>query len=199
MYIDEVNDFFGDLDLYLLDWILKGKVQNRGRILDAGAGTGRNLTYFLNDKWKVNAIDKSSSDIDLLNFTTNQLGYGDIGETGDLHELRFEDDYFDFIICSRVLHFAASELSFFKMLDELYRVLKKRGQLYLSMASEMSSSIATSQSPVGKTCFPGGKGRFVLNQHLLSEIDKKWQQETDPRTVIIGKESEETTLIMRPI
>ncbi|MFF0830953.1 hypothetical protein ACFYU8_29590 [Brevibacillus sp. NPDC003359] len=38
---------FGDMDIYLFDQLLKGRVTKDMRILDAGCGSGRNLVYFL--------------------------------------------------------------------------------------------------------------------------------------------------------
>ena len=199
MNIDQVNEFFGDMDLFLIDWVLKGRVPKNGHLLDAGSGMGRNLTYFLNTCWSVTAIDKKSSEIDLLNYTTEQLGRGKVGQVGDVHDLPFENSYFDFIICIRVLHFAENQESFFRMLEELHRVLSQDGQLFVSMASCLSNSFATTPLSDGKLTFPNGKTRFVLNPVLLSEISKTWNHLEDPRTVIFGEQMEETTLIMKPI
>ena len=42
--------------MFLMDWILKGKVPFGAKILDAGSGVGRNLSYFLNGDVDVNNV-----------------------------------------------------------------------------------------------------------------------------------------------
>ena len=39
----ELRAAFGEIDIYLFDQLLKGRFDNRPRVLDAGCGDGRNL------------------------------------------------------------------------------------------------------------------------------------------------------------
>ena len=48
---------FGDIDIYLFDQLLRGRFDERPRVLDAGCGSGRNLPYFLARGFEVYAID----------------------------------------------------------------------------------------------------------------------------------------------
>ena len=50
-------DEFGQIDIYLFDQLLKGRVTARDRVLDAGCGSGRNLFYLLKMGCQVSAID----------------------------------------------------------------------------------------------------------------------------------------------
>ena len=43
---DELNKVLGNIDLYLLDQLLKGRITRDMKILDAGCGEGRNLHLF---------------------------------------------------------------------------------------------------------------------------------------------------------
>lgn len=196
--IDNINEFFGDLDLFLLDWILKGNLAKGDKILDAGSGVGRNLTYFLHENYDVQAIDKNKKDVDLLNFIAKGSYGRAFAREGDLEKVDFSDDEFDFILCSRVLHFAEDEQSFEHMLNELMRVLKPSGVLYLSMASNIGQGLGGKKLDNGKIMFPDGAVRFVLTRTLLRKLEMHWSHKTDPRTVIFGNKHEETTLILKP-
>ena len=48
---------FGQIDIYLFDQLLKGRISPGMRILDAGCGSGRNIGYFLREGYDVYAID----------------------------------------------------------------------------------------------------------------------------------------------
>lgn len=198
MQIDQINDFLGDLDLFLMDWILKGKVPFGSKILDAGSGVGRNLSYFLNGNFEVHAIDRNHKEIELLNFVAQKSFNRKPGKEADLLHIPFEDQQFDFIICSRVLHFADDEKAFRKMTSELFRVLKPSGCLYVSMASSLSERVPLEMASENKMLFPDGKARFLLTEELLDAFEVNWENQMVPRTVIHGQEHEETTLILRP-
>ena len=47
MSMTELREHFGEIDIYLFDLFLRGRVPPGLRILDAGFGSGRNLIYFL--------------------------------------------------------------------------------------------------------------------------------------------------------
>ena len=54
-----VREFFGDIDIYLFDQILKGRFSINQSVLDAGCGNGRNLIYFLRNGYEVFAVDET--------------------------------------------------------------------------------------------------------------------------------------------
>ncbi|MDX1578091.1 MAG: class I SAM-dependent methyltransferase, partial [Gemmatimonadota bacterium] len=41
----DLRETFGDLDIYLFDQLLRGRITPDMRVLDAGCGNGRNLIY----------------------------------------------------------------------------------------------------------------------------------------------------------
>ena len=60
VFIDTVhglNERFGDIDIYLFDQILRGRITPGMRVLDAGCGFGRNLVYFLREGYEVFGVD----------------------------------------------------------------------------------------------------------------------------------------------
>ena len=46
MKLGEINNFVGDIDLELLDQLLKGRFNDRHFILEIGCGQGRNVIPF---------------------------------------------------------------------------------------------------------------------------------------------------------
>src|SRR5690349_10709342 len=61
--MNDLQAQFGQIDIYLFDQILRGRVPPRARICDAGCGSGRNLVYLLQAGYDVRAIDADPSAI----------------------------------------------------------------------------------------------------------------------------------------
>jgi SAM-dependent methyltransferase len=61
---DNLQELFGNIDIYLFDQLLKGRFFSGMRVLDAGCGTGRNLVYFLRNGYQVFGVDQSA-EVDL--------------------------------------------------------------------------------------------------------------------------------------
>ena len=57
MPLPTIQEQFGQIDIYLFDQLLKGRISPGMRILDAGCGSGRNLVYFLRQGYEVYAVD----------------------------------------------------------------------------------------------------------------------------------------------
>ena len=54
-----LQDQFGQIDIYLFDQILRGNIAQSMRVLDAGCGEGRNLVYLLREGFEVFALDEN--------------------------------------------------------------------------------------------------------------------------------------------
>jgi tellurite methyltransferase len=59
----DLQEWFGGIDIYLFDQLLKRRLVAGMRVLDAGCGTGRNLTYFLRSGYEVFGVDESEEAI----------------------------------------------------------------------------------------------------------------------------------------
>src|SRR5258706_14925456 len=55
-----LQQWFGGIDIYLFDQLLKGRIVPGMRVLDAGCGAGRNLIYLLRSGFAVVGVDESS-------------------------------------------------------------------------------------------------------------------------------------------
>jgi tellurite methyltransferase len=58
-----LEEWFGGIDIYLFDQLLKGRIVPGMRVLDAGCGAGRNLVYFLRSGYEVFGVDESGPQI----------------------------------------------------------------------------------------------------------------------------------------
>jgi tellurite methyltransferase len=58
-----LQEWFGGIDIYLFDQLLKGRIVPGMRVLDAGCGAGRNLVYFLRSGYEVFGVDESAAQI----------------------------------------------------------------------------------------------------------------------------------------
>lgn len=95
-------------------------------ILDAGCGHGRDTNFFSNEGLKSTGIDISD---ELIEFAQdNQSGEF---KQGSITDLEFENDSFDSMWCSAVLHFLNPEDKE-KAIEEFSRVIKSGGLLFLS-------------------------------------------------------------------
>ena len=120
-------------DIYLIDQILKGRYSSGGKLLDAGCGGGRNISWFvLQPNFDIYAIDNDRDSITHLLQVYPSLKQEQVKCT-PLQSLPFPDSFFDHIICSAVLHFAPNKEMFLQMLSELNRVLKPGGVVLLSV------------------------------------------------------------------
>lgn len=134
MHYSELNKAVGNIDIYLLDQILKGRFEGKKRVLDAGCGEGRNMTYFLNNGYDVYGIDSNPLAIKMLHMMHKTIPKDHFLD-GKLEMLPWKDYFFDAIICSAVLHFAQDRDAFYEMIEELKRVLNQQGILFIRMAS----------------------------------------------------------------
>jgi len=110
------NTIIRDFQKLIGNRLLKGC-----RAIDLGCGTGafaRRL--FGNSEAELFGLDISEKAIQLANRNEEKINFS----VGDIENLQFEDNFFDLVVFSGVLHHFPNEE---KCLDEGYRVLKKGG------------------------------------------------------------------------
>ncbi|MBT3642452.1 class I SAM-dependent methyltransferase [archaeon] len=108
-------------------------------ILDIGCGSGRNFQKLSNTK--LYATDFSNEMLKLARKKAKLLKIDAEFKQTISENLLFDDNFFDAIICYAVLHCVDSKKSREKTLQEIYRTLKSKGKVILSVWTKNSSRL----------------------------------------------------------
>ncbi len=99
----------------------------RGRVLEAGIGTGRNLEYYP-PAVELTGIDVSARMLERARRRARELGRETELREADVHELPYEEGSFDTVVAACLFCSAADPV---RGLAELRRVAKPEGQILL--------------------------------------------------------------------
>jgi len=165
----ELRSHFGDIDIYLFDQILRGRFDTRRRVLDAGCGDGRNLIYFLRQGFSCFGVDSEPDAIRRMREVAAVVA-PDVPArrfvVAPVEELPHDDNSMDAVICSAVLHFAADEAQFGRMLEAMWRVLAVNGLFFARLASNIGLERVVGAA--GRVVrLPDGSDRFVVDEPML--------------------------------
>ena len=111
------------------------KSKGFNKFLDLGCGLGRHSIYFAKKGFSVNAVDLSEFALNYLNDWAEKEKLNIKTETCDMLNLPFNDDSFDCIIDYNVIYHTDT-LGFLKSLEEVKRVLKSDGELFITLISK---------------------------------------------------------------
>jgi tellurite methyltransferase len=170
---DHLIEQFGHIDIYLFDQLLKGRFDDCERLLDAGCGDGRNMIFFLRQGINVYGIDSDAASIEKFRQQAARLAPNlppSNFQISTLEKIPFEDIFFDAVIGSAVLHFANNKTHFFRMLHEMWRVLKPGGFLFTRLASSIGiEELVRPVPPETNLRFelPDGTERFLVDEDML--------------------------------
>lgn len=163
----DLRGWFGDIDVYLFDLLLKGRVRPPLKLLDAGCGTGRNLPYFFRSGCDVYALDEDADALDHVREMAAGMAPSlspDHFRAGKIEDMDYPDGAFPLVICSAVLHFAEDEDHFQRMLDALWRVTAPRGLLFLRLASAIGVQDRLEPLGGGRYRLPTGGAWFLATE-----------------------------------
>lgn len=193
MQINVLNKLLGNIDIYLLDQILKGRFTKGMKILDAGCGEGRNAVYFINSGYQIFGVDQNEIAVQYIRYMAKSLDSEyDVHrfQVANLTEIPFHQGAFDAVICSAVLHFAESEHHFWQMMHEMLRVLKPGGILWFRMTTAFGGILEKS-TPLesGRYLLPDNSERFLLNQEHVNNLLKMGLEFVEhPKSVLVHDE-----------
>ena len=165
--------WFGAIDIYLFDQLLKGRIVPGMHVLDAGCGPGRNLVYLLRSGFEVFGVDESSAAVEqtrrLAAALAPHLPQNNF-RIEPVEQMSFADAGFDVVLSSAVLHFASDEVQWMSMVKEMWRVLKPGGIFFARLAS--SIGIEDLVRPIANRRYhlPDGSQRFLVDEAMLLSV-----------------------------
>ena len=109
--------------------------QNKKDFLDLGCGLGRHSVLFGKNGFNVSCFDISEEAIERTKKWCEEENLTCNYEVGDMLHLPYKDNSFDCIFCRNVISHTDTE-GMKIIIDELKRVLKKDGEVYLTLGSK---------------------------------------------------------------
>jgi tellurite methyltransferase len=154
----QLREQFGDIDIYLFDQLLRGRIGADATVLDAGCGSGRNLVFLARAGLDLYGVDASA---DAIASARRQLAIAapDFDPSRlsvqGVESLSFGDGSMDVVISSAVLHFAPG------------------GMLFCRLASTIG--IEADVRPINgrRHVLPDGSTRFLVDEALLMETTSR--------------------------
>ena len=172
---ESLREQFGDIDVYLFDQLLRGRIVRGMKVLDAGCGSGRNLVFLLRAGFDVWGVDESDEAIGAVQRLAAKLAR-------DLPPSRFrvervesmshDTSSMDVVISSAVLHFARDANHWLAMVREMWRVLAPGGLLFARLATTVGQP---NVRPLGgeRYLLPDGTTRFLVDHERLLNVTQE--------------------------
>ena len=164
---------FGQIDIYLFDQLLRGRVPTGTRICDAGCGSGRNLVYLLREGYDVRAVDADPAAVAGVRSMAGRLAPdlpADNFRVEPVEKMSFPDRCVDLVISSAVLHFARDHDHFEAMLRECWRLVDSNGLLFCRLASSIGIESLVQPVGPGRYLLPDGSERYLVTEARLMEF-----------------------------
>ena len=170
--LKDLRAWLGEIDVYLFDQLLKGRITSGMRVLDAGCGSGRNVVYLLRNGVDVCAVDTSPGAVAALRELAAELA-PELPETNfrvePVEAMSFEDESFDAVLAIALLHFAPDEAQFGAMLTRLWQVLRPGGLFFARLASSIGIEDRVQSLEGRRYRLPDGSDRFLVDEPFLLE------------------------------
>ena len=164
---------FGQIDIYLFDQLLRGRIRPGMRVLDAACGGGRNLVYLLQAGFDVFATDADVRAVEAVARLAAQLAPHLPQENfraEPVERMTFPDGFADVVLSSAVLHFARDDAQFDAMMREMWRVLKPGGMLFCRLASTIGMENRVRPIAGRRFTLPDGSDRYLVDESMLMEL-----------------------------
>ena len=171
MPVTILKEHIKDVDIYILDQILKDRYQKGAKILEAGCGNGRNLKWFYKPEYEIFGTDLNIERIKSCQKLYNKQQ--DNFMEASAEQMPFDSKSFDHVICIAVLHFANNLNQFLKMFNELLRILKPQGSLLIRTATNIGIENKVEFIKDGVYKLPDGSTRFLVDAEILDKIQSR--------------------------
>ena len=197
-----LHEQFGDIDIYLFDQLLRGRIVPGMRIFDAGCGSGRNLVYLLREGYEVFGADPDPQAISATRTLSASLS-PDLPSSNfhaePIEAASFPDAFADVVISSAVLHFARDDAHFASLLHGTWRVLKAGGLIFCRLASSIGMEGEVTRIAGQRFLLPDHSERYLVNEGLLLRLTNQLGGRLlDPlKTTIVQHQRSMTTWVVR--
>jgi tellurite methyltransferase len=200
--MSDLESQFGNIDIYLFDQLLRGRIVPGMRVFDAGCGYGRNLVYLLRAGYEIFGTDATADAVAAVRQLAATLA-PHLPATNFRHEpverSSFPDAFADAVLSSAVLHFARDDEQFTAMLQGTWRVLKPGGLFFCRLASLIGIAGQVHALGSGRYLLPDGSERYLVDEPLLLDLTRGlggiW---LDPlKTTIVQNQRAMTTWVLR--
>ena len=193
---------FGQIDIYLFDQLLRGRIAPGMRIFDAGCGAGRNLVYLLQEGYQVFAADADPYAIEQVRHLAAFLAPTLPAENfraEKLEQSSFPNAFADVVVSNAVLHFADNDDHFRAMLQGTWRVLKPGGLFFCRLASSIGMEHQIQRLAGRRFLLPDGSERYLVDEALLVKLSAELggQLLDSLKTTIVQNQRCMTTWIMQ--
>jgi tellurite methyltransferase len=198
----DLNEQFGQIDIYLFDQLLKGRIVPGMRVLDVGCGYGRNLVYFLRKGYEVYGVDADPSAINGTRKLAASIAPAlptDNFRVEMAEAMSFPDAFADVVLSSAVLHFARDDDQFRAMANGTWRKLKPGGLLFCRLASSIGMGHQIERIAGRRFKLPDGSERYLVDETLLDRLaNELGGYLVDPlKTTIVQNQRCMTTWVVR--
>jgi tellurite methyltransferase len=193
-----LQEQFGDIDIYLFDQILRGNISPGMKIFDAGCGSGRNIVYLLREGYEVFGADPDPKAIDAVRQLVPHIP-PDNFRVESIEANSFPDAFADVVICNTVLHFARDDDHFRSMLRGAWRTLKPGGLFFSRLASTIGGEHLVKHLSGRWYLMADGTERYLVDEPLLMQ----WTADlgahlVDPlKTTVVQNLRSMTTWVLR--
>ena len=170
----DVQEQFGQIDIYVFDQILRGNIAAGMKVLDAGCGYGRNLVWLLREGAEVFALDADAGGVEHVRALARELAPKLPAENfrvGVIEKMPWPDGFADVVLCNSVLHFARDEQHFLAMMTELWRVLRPGGLLFCRLGSRIGMEFERVRPNVYR--IGDGSEWFLVDEAALLDMTRQ--------------------------
>ena len=177
---DSLRKQFGDIDIYLFDQLLRGRIVSGMKVLDAGCGSGRNLIYLLRagfDVWGVDESEEAIVAVQRLAVELQQVVPPERFRVERVESMSHDSGSMDVVISSAVLHFARDASHWLAMVHEMWRVLAPGGLLFARLATTVGQPHVRplgggGGGGGGRYAMPDGTTRFLVDHERLLNVTR---------------------------
>ena len=196
---------FVGMDVYLFDQLVRGRVAPGARVLDVGAGSGRNIAWLLEQGYEVTAVEPRE---DAWLAMEERLGARGLSAGAvrlvrtSIEDAPLEPASFDLVICNAVLHFAANDAHFDAMLEASWSAVAPGGVLFTRLASAIGIEERVVPLGEGRFFLPDETERYLVDERrLVDAAARLGALQLDPikTTVVQGLRAMTTWVLGRPL